>query len=185
MPIQPSHDTSESNDKEHVMTLNDMTLPAATKAAMRNVLEAELRTTKTRRARRRIGFSALAVTVVAAGATAGTAYYSSLQPAKDLTRISCYSSTDLSAGPYMTLMKELSGPFANENPDFTDPVGECAGSWPVPMEPSPDDPFVLRPVAGAEPAPPLVTCVKEDAVAVIPGGAGTCGALKLPEWNGR
>lgn len=166
------------------MTLNDMTLPAATKAAMRNVLEAELRRSATRRRRRTIGASVLAVTVVAAGATAGTAYYASLQPAKDLTKISCYSSPDLAAGPYLILMKELSGPFAGEDPNFANPVGECAQSWPVPMEPVPGDPLAVRTVAGAEPAPPLVACVKEETVAVVPGGEGTCGALRLPDWNG-
>jgi hypothetical protein len=167
------------------MNLTDVTLPAATKAAMRSVLEAELRATQTKRTRRKVGASLLAVALVAAGATAGAASFAAQEPAKDLTRISCYSSTQVSADPYLILMKELSGPFAGVNPNFEDPIGECKQSWPVPMEPLPDNPYAVRPVAGADPAPPLVACVLWDEVAVFPGGEGTCGALKLPAWNGH
>jgi len=167
------------------MNLNDVTLPLATKAAMRNVIDAELRKATTRRGRHKVGIAALAVSVVAVGATAGAAYYSSLQPAKDLTRITCYSSIDLSHGPDASVEKELSGPFVNEDPNFDDPIGECLDFWKSGMVTNTDRPFTGKPLDPSIPLPQLQACVKNDSIAVIPGGDGTCGGLRLPDWNGR
>lgn len=167
------------------MNLNDVSLPVATKAAMRNVIETELRKSKVRRTRRKIGVAVLALSLIGAGATAGAAYYASQQPAKTLAIITCYSSADLSQGPAATVQKELSGPFAGANPNFADPIGECLDFWKAGMVTNSDRPFTGEPLDASTPLPELQACVREDSVAVIPGPDGTCGALKLPDWNGQ
>lgn len=155
-------------------------LPAATRAAHRATLEAEVGAGRSPRRRWTVPALAVGVTVVVIATTGGAIIQHRAAVAASNTRETrCYSVADVGSDDSFKGTLSASATAADGSTAVTDPIELCGGYWRAGIIQA-GKPNAQNPSQSQYPVPALVACTLPSGVAAIfPGDATLCDKLGL------